>query len=127
MRPSSRRWPGGERGSAASMIEILFVAVIILFLAWFLIGRTNKEGRTLPAQAKRQAVSVVCRTNLNQIRTAITMYRDQNDDANPPSLSDLRDYGVDPGLLQCPVGKIPYVYDPATGTVHCRYPGHEQY
>lgn len=129
MRPKSRLWLADERGFVGTLIEIVIVAAIIMILVYYFVGRTDKEGKTMPRRAKERAESVVCQTNLNQIRTAITMFRDQNEGQNPGSLDDLRDYGVGPGINQCPVGKAdyPYVYDPATGTVHCRYPGHERY
>ena len=127
MRPNSRRCLASERGSVASLIEILLVAAIILVLVWYLVGRANEKGETMPVAVKKRAVGVACQSNLRQVRQAITMYKDQNDDELPSSLSDLTDYGVGPGLTQCPVGKVPYVYDPATGTVHCPYPGHERY
>jgi len=127
MRPSFRRQLADERGSVVSLIEILAVAAIILVLVWFLIGRTNKGGETMPAAVKKRAVGVACQSNLRQIRHAIMMYKDQYDNESPSSLTDLKDYGVGPGLTECPVGHIPYVYDPATGTVQCRYSDHERY
>jgi prepilin-type N-terminal cleavage/methylation domain-containing protein len=129
MRRKSRSWLCDERGFIGTLIEILVVAAIILVLAYYLIGRTNKEGKTVPGAALERGRSVACMSNLRQIRMAISMFKEQNDGQNPGSLSDLSSYGVGPGLTQCPVGKAdyPYVYDPATGTVHCRYPGHEKY
>lgn len=129
MRPRSRHWLAGERGSVGTLIEILLVAAIILILVYYFVGRTDREGKTMPRAVRERAQSVACQANLRQVRTAISMFRDQNDGQNPGSLDDLSSYGVGPGLTQCPVGKAdyPYVYDPATGTVRCRYPGHERY
>jgi type II secretory pathway pseudopilin PulG len=128
MRSSCRRRWSDERGGVGSLIEILVVTAIIVLLAYYFIGRPNKQGETTPVAVKKSALGAACRANLQQARTAIGMYRDQHDGQNPPSMSAV-DLGVPPDFLQCPVGKAdyPYVYDPATGEIHCRYPGHERY
>jgi len=43
----------------------------------------------------------------------------------PKTLAEVRGLGND--MKQCPIGKEPYEYDPATGKVHCPHPGHEKY
>ena len=129
MRLNCRRLVRDERGFVGTLIEILVVAAIILILVYYFVGHTNREGKTMPRAVKERAQSVECMANLRNIRTAITMYRDQSEGQNPGSLGALKDLGVAPGMTQCPVGKAsyPYVYDPATGSVNCRYPGHEKY
>jgi hypothetical protein len=47
------------------------------------------------------------------------------DDTRPESLDQIS--GMPAGYAQCPIGKEPYEYDPATGKVECVHPGHEKY
>ena len=46
------------------------------------------------------------------------------EDTKPASLAAAKITG---DLARCPIGHEPYVYDPATGTIHCVHPGHEKY
>jgi prepilin-type N-terminal cleavage/methylation domain-containing protein len=72
--------PKGSRGSRASrgftLIELLVVIAIIAILAAML----------LPAlgSAKESARRIACINNLKQLRTALTMYADDNDGQFPP-------------------------------------------
>lgn len=89
-----------------------------------LVDQYSKK-QTVYGKAMDKAKGEDCRQRLNQVRTAI-----QNEKAvsttegNPKSLNDL---GLSPGYLKCPVGGQNYIYDPATGTVRCPYPGHANF
>ena len=114
---------------AFSMIEILVVLVILMVLAAILMPRylgqsRAKNGRATSALAR--AHDTECLANLRSVRQAIEVYKTSDLDAkNPASLAELRELPKD--LLTCPVGKVPYQYDPETGQVHCPFPGHENY
>ncbi|MBC7805790.1 MAG: prepilin-type N-terminal cleavage/methylation domain-containing protein [Akkermansiaceae bacterium] len=101
------------------LIEILVVVVIIAVLASLLIprltgaGRKDKKSRT-PIQRAKDTAGV---SYIGQINQAITMYKDANDDRNPPNLQALKQYGVTDEMLLDQVTKQPLAYDPATGAV----------
>jgi hypothetical protein len=129
--------PWGWRSSQAgfwSLIELLIVCLIIMAaVAWYLTSQQTVgavaggnpaayKSTTVPGVAKERAQGVVCQNNLQQIRTAISIYQ-SNSGSLPPTLEDLN-AGVP---LKCPVGGEPYTYDPSTGQVHCTHPGHVQY
>lgn len=118
-----------------TLIELMVVAVIILVVVYLLYGTNTAttpgggvitspsgEARTRPGAALEQARGVECQQNLQGLRQAIAAYRLDNDEP-PPSLADLRATGI----TRCPVSGNPYVYDPATGTVRCTTPGHENF
>ena len=65
-----------------------------------------------------------CKSNIDQVRMAIQMYKDANDHF-PPSLADLDRSVKD--VETCPDSHQPYQYDPATGTVKCLTPGHGKF
>jgi prepilin-type N-terminal cleavage/methylation domain-containing protein len=111
-----------------SLVEMLVVIVIIAILAAILMPRYLGSARTAagkPATAMARAHDTECLMNIRSVRQAIEVFKTSDTDTkNPPSLTELR---LPAELLQCPVGKVPYVYDPATGQVHCPYPGHESF
>lgn len=125
-----------ERGiGGVSLIGILVVVAILVYLGVQMIPRQTGTGirGTTASSGKaatpiQRAHSVECQSNLNQIRQAITMYRTTNE-RPPASLADLKTMGVTASILSCPVGgsRYAYWYDPRTGRVGCRYPGHERY
>ena len=111
-----------------TLIGLLIVLVIIgiLMAMYGLPGGTGTGSgggaATVAGGAKERAQDVVCRNNLNQLRTAIGVYNSTGA-GNPPTLESLN-AGVP---LACPVGGEPYEYDPATGKVNCVHPGHESF
>ncbi|MBI3946882.1 MAG: hypothetical protein HY321_13245 [Armatimonadetes bacterium] len=132
-----------ERGvGGLGLIGILVVAAILIYLGAQMIPRQTGAGTgvtTAPtgtaavptrgaAAPTDRARGIECQSNLNQIRQAITMSRTTSE-GMPASLADLVTMGVTPTIRACPVGGAgyAYAYDPRTGRVGCRYPGHERY
>jgi len=117
-----------SRGSF-TLIGLLAAIVIIGILFVVLYGRgggpTGAGGggaATTLGGAKDRAQDVLCQSNINQVRVALSIYQG-NSGHYPPSLEDLQG-GV---ALSCPVGGEPYQYDPTTGQVRCTHPGHGDY
>ena len=88
-------------------------------------ARADGKGNTVPGLVKLKAEDTVCQSNLGQVRSFIMIARGNADDQPPASLA--RDPGLPKDFMSCPLGKEPYEYDPATGTVRCPHPGHEKY
>jgi type II secretory pathway pseudopilin PulG len=114
---------------AFSLVEILVVVVILMIVAAFLLPKYLKGGKTTAGKVqespKQRAKLVDCANNLNQIRMAYQMAASASEDeTRPQSLADLKRYGLSDAMLQCPVSKVPYQYNPATGEVKCSHPGH---
>ena len=115
--------------SGFSLIEVLVVLVILMVLAAILMPRylgnaRAKNGKAASALAR--AHDTECLYNIRSVRQAIEVSKAGDPDAkNPASLTELRELPKE--LLICPVGKVPYRYNPETGEVHCPYPGHENY
>lgn len=86
--------------------------------------RADGKGRTILGAAKAAAQDDVCRSNLSQVRMAIQIARNTDDEAAPASLDALPNVK---SVSSCPVGHEAYQYDPATGTVRCPHPGHGKY
>lgn len=86
--------------------------------------RADGKGVTVPGLAEAAARDTVCRSNLEQIRSAIMVFQSSNDEHFPNSLDDIK---FPAEVLEDPIGHEKYVYDPATGQVHCPHPGHEKY
>jgi hypothetical protein len=86
--------------------------------------RKDGHGTTVLGAAEWAAKDEVCRSNLSQLRQALQIAQSNDDEKFPQTLEETR-LGAD--FYRCPLGKEPYVYDPATGQVHCPHPGHEQY
>lgn len=119
-----------------TLVATMAVVVIILILAVvFLKGgsafggkplavRPDGKGTTVVGQVRYAAKDEVCRSNLSQLRAAIQIDEQTNDDKPP---QDLRETKLPAEFYKCPVGGEPYVYDPVTGQVHCTHPGHESY
>jgi len=113
-----------------TLIGLLVVIAIIAILAVVVTTggfgdrkSTRKDGlgTTVQGAVRAKALDTSCTSNLQQIRMKIQMDMNTEDQA-PASLQDL---GLPSDMLKCPIGKEPYEYDPATGQVHCKHPGHE--
>jgi len=107
--------------SGFSLIEILLVVVIIAVMAYFLLprllgGRDPLTHKTIVAPRER-AQQVVGVEYIGQLNQAIQMYRGDHDGQLPPSLTDLKAYGVTDEMLLDPVTRRPYPYDPQTGVI----------
>ena len=105
---------------AFGLIEMLVVIVIIAVLALLLIPRLTGAGKR-PADKKRTPIGAA-KTSVgvsyeSQINQAILMYRQDNDNANPPNLQALRSQGITDEMLLDPVTHQPLAYNPATGAV----------
>ena len=124
-----RSGSSSPRGGFFTLLGLLMALVIIVIqLAMYgLPGGTGGSGTggdaaTVLGGTKDRAQDAVCRNNLAQLRAAIGI-RAGMGSGNPASLEGLN-AGVD---LVCPAGGEPYRYDPATGNVSCRHPGHESF
>ncbi|MBS1724936.1 MAG: hypothetical protein JSS66_18505 [Armatimonadetes bacterium] len=118
-----------------SMIGVLVaVAIVIALGIAFAVGsgafggkvdkRPDGKGETLVGRSMYRAKDEACRSNLGQVRQSLQIATDPTEDTHPASLQELH-LGDD--FMRCPIGKEPYEYDPATGTVKCVHPGHEKY
>lgn len=114
-----------------SLVGILVSVFLLIGLAaFFLMPRGTNDGTPQKSTLKRsmdQAEGVTLDSNLNQIRMAITMFKDNNDGKPPASLDELKKsvYGRDimPDMWVNPLDKKPLIYDPATGTICADGPG----
>ena len=106
----------------------LLAAIVIIGILFTLYGGGFTGGSSQPGGAtttlggaKDRAQDVLCQTNLQQLRYAISIYQG-NMGSYPPSLESLES----PASLSftCPVSEEPYQYDPSSGTVRCPHPGH---
>jgi hypothetical protein len=87
--------------------------------------RPDGLGKTTIGRARYAAEDSACRTQLSQVRQMVMINTEPTDDTRPESLDQIS--GMPAGYAQCPIGKEPYEYDPATGKVECVHPGHEKY
>jgi len=124
------------------LISLLLTVVIIIIIATYLLrgpGGTQPLGGGIPGVAgetggrpggalgvREMARDVVCRNDLEQLRTALQMAGIDEEGNRPATLEDLKK--IVPGLvLNCPVGGEPYQYDPGAGRIWCIHPGHENF
>jgi hypothetical protein len=122
---------------ANSLVGMLVVLVIMAILAVVFLkggnvfggaaGSSRKDGKgtTIPGAALAKAEDTVCKSNLGQVRMLLGMRHDEEPDGNWPTTLEETKAGA--GFYNCPLGKEPYKYDPATGNVKCPHPGHERY
>ncbi len=100
------------------LIETLIVIVIIAVLALILIPRLTGAGKT-PAEKRKTPIGAAKNTAgieyIGQINQAVMMYKQDNDDAYPPTLQALKRYGVTDEMMLDPVTKEPLAYNPQTG------------
>lgn len=88
--------------------------------------RADQVGHTVVGQSFARAKDDVCMNNLRQIRLAIEVAKSADPDGTlPATLEEVR--GLGPDMKACPIDKVAYEYDPATGTVKCNHPGHKKY
>ena len=118
-----------SRGFTAISMVITMAVILVLVWIFFTYGtRRGGVGVTVegpPEQAIGQAKGVVCRSNLKQVREAISMAQMGDPDQHfPRSLEELK---LPADLTRCPVTGEEYGYDPATGKVWCNYPQHRGY
>ncbi len=112
------------------VIAIMAVLAVAIMRPWAVGGtakpaRKDGLGNSMPGLVKLKADDTVCASNLSQVRLAIQVARTNADDQAPASLRDMPSLPKE--FYSCPIGKEPYVYDAATGTVRCAHPGHEKY
>lgn len=119
------------------MIEMVVVAAVVLvgvivYVNGGFPGLTGKAadkrkdgvGETVVGRSLAAGKDTKCQSNLKQVRMAIQIGTDPVEEVAPSSLKDLK-LGAD--YEACPLGKEPYLYDPATGQVKCVHLGHENY
>ena len=118
--------------SGQTLVASLIVLAIIAILAVVALRGNFGEGKsprkdglgiTAPGLVRAMAIDEKCRSNLNQVRMAISL-RQTTDDAFPASIEETR---IGASFYKCPLGKEPYQYDAATGTVTCPHLGHEKF
>lgn len=122
----------------ASLIEMLVVLVIVgVLIGAFSTGgfgllkgsaaskpRADGVGETIVGRTKAAGKDTVCRSNLNQVRQAIMIYRTNADDAPPSAIADLK---LPKEFSSCPLGGEPYELNTENGEVKCPHLGHEKY
>lgn len=122
-----------QRGN--SLVGVLVaVAIVILAVVFYTTGgnflggqskeRADGKGKTVIGKSLYAAKDDVCISNLGQVRQAIGLAGDPVDGTFPQTIEEAR---IGQQFYECPVGKEPYTYDPATGTVKCPHKGHEKY
>jgi len=114
---------------------LVAIAVLVLLGLVFVFGgfglggnpsnyqRKDNIGETVVGRSIARAKDEKCRDYLRQVRQALEIANPTGDE--PPS--DLGDLRLGREFLECPLGKEPYRFDPAAGTVGCVHPGHEKY
>lgn len=137
--------PRASRGFAA-LIEILVVAAlivggIVMYLNFSGGSKATSDTmraldnasspndptapRSIPGMAIRKARSTQCQENLRQIRMLVMTARNESETGSvPPTLQAIPDSAQ---IRFCPVGKVEYEYNSASGEVQCPFPGHERF
>ena len=101
-----------------TLITIAIIAVLAVFVVRYVSGGGGVDagGRKVPTPTQR-ARSSAGNEYISQIQQAITMYKMDHDEQLPPSLSDLKPYGVTDQMIIDPNTKTPLNYDSSTGIV----------
>ena len=112
-----------------SLVEILVVMVIIVALSAITFSVFFGHDKNAPPgkghNPMERAHDTECINNVHQVHLAIlAAAAGDTEGKHPASLQELK---LPAEMLTCPMGKVPYVYDPASGEVHCPYPGHEKF
>ena len=94
------------------------MAILAVFVVRYVTGGggVDKTGRKVPTPTQRARITAG-NEYIGQIQQAITMYKMDHDEQLPPSLNDLKPYGVTDQMMLDPNTKAPLNYDPATGVV----------
>lgn len=111
-----------RKGQTLAMLLVV-VLIIAIIAAFLYIGQQTQitrqrgqQAQTTYGAALQRAKEVECMNNLHQVRQAIQMFVAEQG-VNPPNLQSVRfPAGIQPS---CPIAKVPYTYDPTTGTVKC--------
>lgn len=121
---------GQTLAATLMVIAIIGILAVVMYVGVDALGgqpkpspRADKLGNSTLSLSKLKAVDDVCMSNLRQVRMAVQMTR-QTEDQLPMSLNDLPSVR---SLASCPIGHEPFNYNPATGEVTCPHPGHEKY
>lgn len=86
--------------------------------------RADGKGTTVIGRPAFEAKDEVCKSNLGNVRLSIQTKTDPVENTFPQSIEEL---GLPQSTVVCPIDKVPYEYDPQTGTARCPHPGHESY
>ncbi|HEY3780488.1 MAG TPA: prepilin-type N-terminal cleavage/methylation domain-containing protein [Fimbriimonadaceae bacterium] len=120
-----------QRGQTIVAMMIVLVIILVLVVVFFGVRksgdspRADKKGYTNLGLVRYSALDTKCQSDIQQLRLSIKMTHDSNvDEGYPATLEDTK---LGEEFYKCPVGGEKYVYDPATGEVHCPHPGHEKY
>lgn len=101
--------------SGQTLVGLLVALVIIAILAAILIpgiaARHHKPGQ--PLTPRERGYQAACGIYEAQINQAIMMYKQDNNNQNPPSLDALKPYGVTDDIIHAP--DCVFQYDPSTG------------
>lgn len=101
-----------------TLATIVIIAILAVFVVRYVSGGGGKDsaGRKVPTPTQRAKITAG-NEYIGQIQQAITMYKMDHDDQLPPSLADLKPYGVTDQMIVDPNTKAPLNYDSATGAV----------
>jgi hypothetical protein len=120
-----------QRGQTAIAMLIVVAIILVLVVVFFGVRksgdspRPDKKGYTTVGLVRYSALDTQCRNDVEQVRLAIKMAHDTGGDESFPANLEATKLGD--SFYKCPVGGEKYIYDPATGEVHCPHPGHEKY
>lgn len=112
------------------VIAIMGILAVAMLRPWAVGGaakpaRADGKGDSVPGLVKLKAEDTVCQSHLRDVRSFIAIARTNADDQPPASLGEIQ--GLPKDFMSCPLGKEPYEYDAAMGTVRCVHPGHGKY
>ncbi len=120
---------GGQQ--AFSLVEMLVVCLILVALSAITATMLLRTGASKGAPLGKahspieRAHDTECMNNIHQVKLGLLAAQAGDPDGRfPQSLTELK---LPAEMLTCPVGKMPYMYDPNTGQAHCPYPGHENF
>jgi hypothetical protein len=110
------------------LVGLVLTLAIVGGIMYFMAKQSEQALGVDPGGHSKNAAAsdAVCRTNLDSVRNCVMAAKAADPEGRcPPSLDQVS--GVTDSMKKCPVGDEPYVYDPATGQVHCQHAGHESY